>query len=88
MFVRPTVIIIFRSGDKLATGRHRGVLSAVEFACLLLRLQYDTIQSEYGSLSRLIFDLCLPQVDDCLWVWTDPLEALLATKKRLPEGIR
>ncbi|GMT17833.1 hypothetical protein PFISCL1PPCAC_9130, partial [Pristionchus fissidentatus] len=24
------------------------------------------------------------KVDDCLWVWADPLDALLATKKRLP----
>lgn len=46
----PTVIKVIRSGDKLAVGRHRGVLSAVEFARLLPRLQYNTIQGEYGSL--------------------------------------
>ncbi|KAF8358841.1 sorf-2 [Pristionchus pacificus] len=32
-----------------------------------------------------VYSTTLFRVDDCLWVWTDPLEALLATKKRLPE---
>ncbi|GMS88407.1 hypothetical protein PENTCL1PPCAC_10582, partial [Pristionchus entomophagus] len=30
-----------------------------------------------------VYSTTLFKVDDCLWVWTDPLDALLTTKKRL-----